>query len=77
MRSGGVFQVVLVKIRLQIGAGFVELLMILGARERSQDVEFQKIERQFANLESVLAGLQSQQSAIGQIQTIKFPTSSK
>ncbi|HWP41326.1 MAG TPA: flagellar filament capping protein FliD [Tepidisphaeraceae bacterium] len=35
-----------------------------------------RLERQFANLESVLAGLQSQQQAIGQIQAIRLPSSS-
>jgi flagellar hook-associated protein 2 len=34
----------------------------------------ERLERQFSNLESVLSGLQSQQQAIGQIQTIKAPT---
>jgi flagellar hook-associated protein 2 len=32
-----------------------------------------RLEKQFANLESVLAGLQSQQQALGQIQSIKAP----
>lgn len=35
-----------------------------------------RLEKQFANLESVLSSLQSQQQAIGQIQSIKFPSSS-
>lgn len=39
--------------------------VLTGKRERLQ--------RQFANLESVLAGLQNQQQAIGQIQTIQMP----
>jgi flagellar hook-associated protein 2 len=33
-----------------------------------------RLEKQFANLESVLSGLQSQQQAIGQIQSIKLPS---
>ncbi|MDQ3441750.1 MAG: flagellar filament capping protein FliD [Planctomycetota bacterium] len=39
--------------------------VLTGKRERLQ--------RQFANLETVLAGLQNQQQAIGQIQTIQMP----
>jgi flagellar hook-associated protein 2 len=35
-----------------------------------------RLEEQFANLESVLAGLQSQQQALGSISTIKAPTTS-
>jgi flagellar hook-associated protein 2 len=35
-----------------------------------------RLEKQFANLESVLANLQSQQQALGQISSIKAPTSS-
>ncbi|MGH7179739.1 MAG: flagellar filament capping protein FliD, partial [Tepidisphaeraceae bacterium] len=35
-----------------------------------------RLERQFANLESVLSGLQSQQQAIGQIAPIRLPTRS-
>ena len=34
----------------------------------------ERLERQFAQLESVLAGLQSQQAALGQIQTIRLPS---
>jgi flagellar capping protein FliD len=34
----------------------------------------ERLERQFSNLESVLSGLQGQQQAIGQIQTIKAPS---
>ena len=33
----------------------------------------ERLERQFANLESVLSGLQSKQQALGQIQTIRAP----
>src|SRR5688572_19654058 len=33
----------------------------------------ERLQRQFANLETVLAGLQNQQQAIGQIQTIQMP----
>jgi flagellar hook-associated protein 2 len=33
-----------------------------------------RLQEQFANLESVLAGLQSQQQALGQITTIRAPT---
>ena len=33
-----------------------------------------RLQRQFANLETVLAGLQNQQQAIGQIQTIQMPS---
>ena len=33
-----------------------------------------RLERQFANLESVLSGLQSQQQAIGQIKSIAIPS---
>ncbi len=34
----------------------------------------ERLERQFAQLESVLSGLQNQQQAIGQIQTIQAPS---
>lgn len=37
----------------------------------------ERLERQFAQLESVLAGLQSQQAALGQIQTIRLPSASR
>jgi flagellar hook-associated protein 2 len=36
-----------------------------------------RLETQFANLESVLSNLQSQQAALGQISTIKAPSSSR
>jgi hypothetical protein len=39
MRSGGVLEIVLVEVLIEIDPGFVQTLVILGSGQRSQHVE--------------------------------------
>ena len=47
MIGTGVLEIVFVQVGIEIDAGGMQLLMVLGARQRRQAEEFQDIDRQF------------------------------